>query len=65
MTEVCITANALDALKNGYDVEIVTPACRGLNPEGHIAALEDLQALNGTPNRQGRIQRVTIIETLP
>jgi nicotinamidase/pyrazinamidase len=65
VTEVCVTDNAKDALKNGFDVEIVAPACRGLSPDGHIAALERLRALDGIPNRQGRIQKVTIIETLP
>ena len=33
VTEVCVRANVLDALDNGYDVEIVADATRGLSPE--------------------------------
>lgn len=61
VTEVCVKANVLDALKNGYDVELVPDGIRGLSPEGHKSTLEYLAWLDGTPNAQGRIQSVKII----
>lgn len=33
VTEVCITANALDALDNGFDIELIEDGIRGLSPE--------------------------------
>ena len=65
VSEVCVTDNVKDALKHGFDVEIVSPACRGLNSDGHTAAIDRLRMLDGVTNRQGRTQKVTIIDTLP
>lgn len=61
VTEVCVTANALDALDQGYDVELVESGIRGLSKDWHEQALRDLHSLDGTPNRQGRIQSVKIL----
>ena len=33
VTEVCIRANALDGLENGFDIELVEEGIRGLSPE--------------------------------
>ncbi len=33
VTEVCVNANTLDALKEGFDVEIAESGTRGLSPE--------------------------------
>ncbi len=60
VTEVCVKANALDALENWYDIELVEDGIRGLSPEGHKKALDDLLALDGTPNSQGRTQSVKL-----
>jgi nicotinamidase/pyrazinamidase len=61
VTEVCVKANALDGLDQWFDIELVEEGIRGLSPEGHAATLEYLSSLDGTPNRQGRIQSVKII----
>ncbi|MDD2917092.1 MAG: isochorismatase family protein [Candidatus Gracilibacteria bacterium] len=62
VTEVCIRANTLDALENGFDVELVEEGIRGLSPEGHKTTLEYLASLDGQPNRQGRVQSVRIMK---
>ncbi len=61
VTEVCVKANVLDALDNGFDVEIVEEGTRWLSPEWHEKTLEYLASLNNTPNRQWRNQSVKII----
>lgn len=61
VTEVCVNANTLDALKEGFDVEIAESGTRGLSPEWHTATLDYLRSLDGTPNRQWRIQSIKII----
>lgn len=61
VTEVCITANALDALDNGFDVELVESGIRWLTSEWHKAALAYLASLDGKPNRHGRIQSVQVL----
>ena len=33
VTEVCVKANVLDALEEGFDIEVVADATRGLSPE--------------------------------
>lgn len=33
VTEVCVNANTLDSLKEGFDVEIAESGTRGLSPE--------------------------------
>jgi nicotinamidase-related amidase len=60
VTEVCVTANALDALDQGFDIELVEDGIRWLSKEGHEKALRDLSSLDGTPNHQGKIQSVKI-----
>jgi nicotinamidase/pyrazinamidase len=60
VTEVCVKANALDALKYGFDVELIEDGIRWLSREWHQATLEYLAALDGKPNEQWRIQSVTI-----
>lgn len=63
VTEVCVKANALDGLDNGFDIELVEEGIRGLSPEGHQATLDYLASLDGKPNRQNfRIQSVKIIK---
>jgi nicotinamidase/pyrazinamidase len=61
VTEVCIKANVLDALDNGFDIELVEDGIRGLSSEGHKSAMEYLASLDGKPNRQGRVQSVKIV----
>ncbi|NRH20699.1 isochorismatase family protein [Candidatus Gracilibacteria bacterium] len=61
VTEVCVKRNVLDALEEGFDVEIIEDATRGLSVEGHQETLRYLASLNGKTNRQGRIQSVKII----
>jgi nicotinamidase/pyrazinamidase len=61
VTEVCVKANALDAIRYGFDVELMADGIRGLSPEGHAATLEYLASLDGLPNPQGRIASVKIV----
>ncbi len=62
VTEVCVKANALDGLDNGFDIELIEEGIRGLSPEGHQATLDYLVSLDGKPNQQGRIQSVKIVK---
>lgn len=52
VTEVCVKANTLDAIKNGFDVELVADGIRGLSPTGHTTTLDYLASLDGKPNSQ-------------
>lgn len=61
VTEVCVRANALDALDNGFDVELVESGIRGLSDAGHRSTLEYLASLDGQSNQQWRIQSVKIL----
>jgi nicotinamidase/pyrazinamidase len=61
VTEVCVKGNILDALEEGFDVEIIEDATRWLSPEWHKQTLEYLASLNGQKNRQGRVQSIKII----
>lgn len=61
VTEVCVKQNALDALEEGFDVEIIVSATRGLSESWHRETLEYLATLDGKPNRQGRIQSIKIL----
>lgn len=44
-TDYCIHATAIDALKNGFDVQILTKAIAGVSPEDSIKRLEELRNL--------------------
>lgn len=61
VTEVCVKANVLDALDNGYDIELIESGIRGLMPEWHTSTLAYLASLDGQPNRQWWIQSVKIL----
>ncbi len=61
VTEVCVRANTLDALDNGYDVELVESGIHGLSDTWHNSTLEYLASLDGKPNRQWRIQSIKIL----
>jgi nicotinamidase/pyrazinamidase len=61
VTEVCVRANVLDALEEGFDVEVIADATRWLSPEWHRDTLMYLASLDGQKNRQGRTQSVKII----
>ena len=42
-TDYCVQFTAKDALKRGYKTFLITDACRGIQPEGVVKALEELQ----------------------
>eukprot|EP01057_Protomagalhaensia_wolfi_P003123 Protomagalhaensia_wolfi_Nauph_80__3122@NODE_318_length_2797_cov_12_520667_g240_i0_p3_GENE_NODE_318_length_2797_cov_12_520667_g240_i0NODE_318_length_2797_cov_12_520667_g240_i0_p3_ORF_typecomplete_len216_score32_41Isochorismatase/PF00857_20/5_7e37_NODE_318_length_2797_cov_12_520667_g240_i034681 len=44
VTEVCVKATVLDALALGLKTYVVGDCCGGLSPEGHKAALDEMQA---------------------
>jgi nicotinamidase-related amidase len=52
VTEVCVRANTLDALDNGFDVELVESGIRGLSDAGHQSTLTYLASLDGQSNQQ-------------
>jgi nicotinamidase/pyrazinamidase len=61
VTEVCIRANVLDALDNGFDVELVESGIRGLSEAWHRSTLGYLRSLDGELNRQWHIQSIKIL----
>lgn len=61
VTEVCVKRNALDALEEWFDIEIIEGATRWLSVEWHQETLRYLASLDGKTNRQWRIQSVKII----
>ena len=48
-TEVCLTMPALDALREGYEVYVVTDASGGVSKEAHDAAIARLVQAGATP----------------
>lgn len=61
VTEVCVKANALDALDNGFDIELIESGIRWLSQTWHEETLGYLASLDGKSNRLGRIQSVKIL----
>jgi nicotinamidase/pyrazinamidase len=61
VTEVCVKDNALDALDNGFDIELVESGIRWLSDKWHRETLDYLVSLDGKTNMQGRIQSVKIL----
>jgi len=46
-TDYCVAATAVSALDDKFDVALVTPACRGITPDGSSAACEKIRARGG------------------
>lgn len=42
-TEYCVKATALDALKHGFEVYLLSDAVKGINPDGEKRALEEMR----------------------